>query len=234
MNDIGTRVRLAESLGLCGRHARQMLRLEQEDLGMTLGNSIIYESLIHLVSLKLHDMRSCAADAGVRKDWMNRLFGGLGAKASQPYSEEAQTLLAPSKGCRVCELSEEAAKHYGDTLVEMLAYDELQEMYERSDGVCLPHLRMILQGTGQALALEYLLSQAETRLQTLEDDLRNLGKKHTESHRNEPMTMNERLAVERAIAFLTGSDPPQSMKDSRMTSCVQSGGSGDGPHEELL
>jgi hypothetical protein len=211
VNDVETRVRLAQSLGFCGRHARQMLQMEREDLGMMLGNSIIYESLIHLVLLKVRDVRSFILEQRAQRDWMSKLLGGLGIKLPHRYSK-GQSFLAPDKGCRVCELSDETARHYGDVLAEMLSYDRFRDLYDRSDGVCLPHLRVMLQVASLSPGLEYLLSKTEKRLEILRDDLRGLSQKYSVSHRNEPVTVNESLSVEQAIAFLTGSTPPQSTK----------------------
>lgn len=205
VNDLSTRARLVQSLGFCARHAQWMLRVEQEDLGMTLGNTIIYESLIHLLSLKVHDVSLLVAEQRARSDWIYRLFGWLGLNPPD-WPSKRQGLLAAQKICRVCELSHEMAKHYGNVLVEMMSYEEFQDLYRQSDGICLPHLRVILQNVPLCSGLEHLLGITEERLKKLDHDLGELGRKYGVQYQGETVSTDEALSVERAIAFLTGSD----------------------------
>lgn len=202
VNDIETRTRLMESLGFCRRHAQQMLQMEREELGMVLGNSIIYESLTALVRLKLQDISSYVTERQTEASWQDRLWGGWKREWGHMWQS-----LAPQKDCRVCELSCDAARHYGEVLLDMLGYETFQELYARSEGVCLPHLRIMLQAAQrQSLGLGYLLRATEERLGRLERNLHELSRKYSAQYRHEPVTEEERLAVERAIAFLTGSD----------------------------
>jgi len=208
VNDVETRVRMAQSLGFCGRHARQLWRMEQEELGMMLGNSIIYESMVQLALYKIADTRSLMTEQRASTSWVRTLLGRLGLDHyGRPPNRER--FLVPNQACRVCELGEEAAAHYGDVLADLLSQDEFQDMYKHSDGVCLPHLRVMLQCAQSEAGLEYLIRKTEERLERLGDDLRGVGRKYSVSHGGESFTTSESLSVERAIAFLTGSVPSQ-------------------------
>jgi len=207
VNDVETRVRLAHSLGFCARHAQQLWRMEREELGMMLGNSIIYESLVQLVLYKVRDSQALITRAKASESWIRRLLRYLRLVNTRPSNR--QRLLAPAQACRVCEIGDETAQHYGDVLADLLAEDQFQQLYEGSDGVCLPHLRVMLQCAHSETGLHYLLHRTEERLEALRDDLQGVGRKYSVSHRGEPFTVSESASVERAIAFLTGSLPSQ-------------------------
>lgn len=202
VNDIETRTRLAESLGFCGQHAQQMLAMERDELGMILGNSIIYESLTHLALLAIRDIHSFVSGRNAKRRWLDGFLGGLRSQWAS-----VRRPLTPSRRCRVCELRDETARHYSEVLVGMLSYPEFQGLYERSDGVCLPHLRIMLQVADPTanVGLEYLLRVTEERLERLTTDLRELGRKYSAQYRHESLSQEEALSVERAIAFFTGS-----------------------------
>lgn len=206
VNDYQTRLHLVRSLGFCKIHSHQMLDMEREEYGMMLGNSIIYESLIQLALHRLHDTQHLLADQQTRGRWAQRLWLQLGIGRS-PRSWRRERYLEPEAPCRVCQLSDEAARHYSATLAEMLTMDECRMLYERSDGICLLHLRTMLHSATSDQGLNYILSHTEERLARLRGQLESLGDKYSVSHRDEPVTTDETLSVERAIAFLTGSAP---------------------------
>ncbi len=202
VNDLGTRVRMAQSLGFCARHARQLLYMEQEEDGLVLGNSIIYESLIALVLAKMREVRAMLQEEQTRKTGTSRFLRWLGiVPALSP--KKWQRTLSPARSCRVCELGQETAQHYGQVLVEMLSDDEFRDLYERSDGICLPHLRMVLQRAGPNADMEWLLSATENRLQRLRDDLERLAHSYSITCQDVGSDQDNSLSVERAIAFLT-------------------------------
>jgi len=203
VNDVGTRVRLGQSLGFCGRHARQMLQVERDMLNMTLGNSIIYDSLIQLVLAKLRrarDLQSALERPAVGLAKRLRLLGRV-----WPWRRRhAADLLHPAKGCRACEVGQESAKRYAQVLVDLLASEAGRELYQQSDGICLPHLRLALREHDREPGVSYLLGETEERLTALQADLERLGWKHGIRGRHDPMTALEIGSVDRAIAFLTG------------------------------
>ena len=205
VNDAGTRARLGQSLGLCGAHARQMLQIERSMLGMSLGNSIIYDSLIQLALGRIRRARAdLPAQPGRRTLWqgLRRVLVGLWPAGRRNPAD----WLRPHKGCRVCELCEEKARHYARVLVDLVADDSGQALYAPSDGVCLPHLRVVLELGSHDPGVTYLLDAAAERLCQLQADLESLGWKHGIRGQQEPLLDSEADSVDRAIAFLCGSN----------------------------
>lgn len=222
VNDLGTRVRISQSLGFCERHARQMLRMELDDWGTPLGNSIIYEGLAQEVLPRLRD--TCqVVEEEARRGRGQRLLRSLVAWL-RSRGAERHRFLVPERGCRVCELSQENAQHYAETLAEMLSYPQFQAMYERSDGVCLPHLRLIVQRVGPGPGLRYLLERTGERMESLRQDLREYGRKQSAQYRAETVTDDERAAAERAVAFFGGSMAACPRVEKRSEAVKQAGG----------
>jgi len=204
VNDVGTRRRLSASLGFCQRHAQQMLEMEQEQFGMLLGNSIIYESLAQLAGSKVRDAHQYITRQMQRKPFGERVRNWLGLRPSDA-APRRPPLLTPEESCRVCELSEETAVHYGDVLAEMLSHDQFRPLYEQSDGVCLPHLRTILGCARSGRGIEYLLANTEEKLAKLQADLEALGRSYTAQYRDQARDKNVSTSAQRAVDFLTGS-----------------------------
>jgi hypothetical protein len=200
INDGATHARLAQSLGLCQRHALQAAEIEQRELGTLLGNSIIYETLLKLVVAKLGAVRT-QLDLQDRPSklrstlwhWLEIPLPGRSSNPSEP--------LAPQAGCRVCETASYISEHYARVLVSMLARDNYRALYAGSDGVCLAHLRAMVQTVEQGPGLEYVLAATETRLRTLSTALEAIADRQGANQDLEA----EEASIKRAIAFLTGS-----------------------------
>jgi hypothetical protein len=202
VNDVGTRLRLAASLGFCHRHAQQMHLMERDEMGMMLGNSIIYEDLIHQVLEKLRATHRDVIDQVAQSNRIRRLLASIG-KGYRRKTRERSRLLIPTGTCRVCEMGSETGRYYCSVLTEMLALERYQKMYEASDGVCLPHLRVILEQSRSDIGLEYILSQTEQRLTGLRKNLYGLAQSYRVDHPQVPRSESELSSVEKAVAFLT-------------------------------
>lgn len=163
VNDIGTRRRLAQSLGLCASHALLMCNMEIQEWVTPLGNSIIYEGLAGQVLHQLQEAHKLLEQRDQTPRW-KRMW-----RRSQ---DRIERLLRPEKICRVCEIGQESARHYAETLVGMLALPEFQELYQGSDGVCLPHLRLMAQTAQDSSGLLYLLEETQQRLAALRQNLK--------------------------------------------------------------
>ncbi len=205
VNDVGTRRRLAQSLGLCARHGPLMLTMEIEEWDTPLGNSIIYEGLASQVLQQVKTARALLARRQHQPWWqrMQRLGPG---RAVAP-----ERALAPDKMCRACEIGQESAKIYGETLADMMALTEFQELYAASDSVCLPHLRLIVQVAQRSPGLDYLLEQAEVRLAALRDALKTLQDDICAAGKDG--SANDFHAVEEAVSFFGAVFPTPSHND---------------------
>lgn len=205
--EVGARIRLMQSLGVCGRHAQQILRGEVAYWEVPLGNAILYEGLVKATSLRLRKMSSLAEKES-RRGWAGRLLTRLVGR--REGTKRLGQPIATREACRVCEVGQESARRHAETLLEMLAHQEYQELYERSEGVCLPHLRLLSQITQPGSGLRYLLEQSARRLESLEADLSEYIRKQSYQYHDEPMDESVRTALARALAYFGGSEAVRS------------------------
>jgi len=204
VNDMGTRVRISESLGFCSRHAWQLLHMEIQDWVVPLGSSIIYEDLVGQVLHKIQNVIS-GMTGSMRESGWQRMVNRARARpmGAEPNKD---ILLTPQKQCRICESSQESAFHAGSALVRMLSFTEYQDMYNLSDGVCLSHLRDIFSDNNAGRGLLFLLTDTCERLKVLKADLSEFKRKQNWQYRDEEVTEGERTAAQRAVMFFSGPD----------------------------
>lgn len=200
INDGATHARLAQSLGLCRRHAQQAAQIEQGELGALLGNSIIYETLVRLVLVKMRAARALLDQRKRPSRLRQTLWHYLGIPLPRQAIDPGQPLM-PRLGCRVCETATYVSRHYSQVLLKIVERESSRQLYASSDGVCLAHLRAMVQGTAPGPGLDYILNATEARLRGLSGDLEEIAHRQGASQSTE----NEEVAIQRAIAFLTGS-----------------------------
>lgn len=143
--------------------------------------------MMQLFLHRLRDPHQWLQDQKVRSRWARRLWLWLGIGTS-PRSLRRERYLQPDAACRVCQFCQEAARHYGASLADMLAHDGYRALYEQSQGICLPHLRTTLSAASSDQGLGYLLAHTEERLGRLRDDLEGLGDEYSLSHRHDTVS----------------------------------------------
>ncbi len=205
VNDPATREQWAAGLGFCTRHAWQLQRLEAQRYGDGLGNAILYEDLLQRVISALEALAREAIEGPLPfyRRWARSFRPGPSPNANAPDSLPG---LQGRRRCRVCQLGEDTARAYAEWLIEGLEDSDVRAVYEASDGLCLPHLRMAL-ARAQVRAPQvsaWLARDATRRLQRLLNNLREYIRKHDWNHRHEPMNPQERQAWIRAVAFFAG------------------------------
>lgn len=215
VNDPATRAQWAAGLGFCPRHAWQLQRIEAHRYGDGLGNAILYEDLLQRVIPALEAMVP-GPGAAPEPIW-RRLARALGRVAPAEGHKEAAPGLQGRQRCRVCRLAEDTACAYADWLIEGLAEAEIREIYRNSDGLCLPHLRLVLaRGRSRSPeAIQWLAEETVRRLRALLACLREYIRKHDWNHRHEPMRPEERRAWIRAVAFFAGEEGADDPLDDR-------------------
>ena len=204
VNDVGTRLRISESMGFCYRHAWQLLHMEIKERIVPLGSSIIYEDLVGQMAHKIQNVLSCMTGSGRESRWqkvIDRLRSWL--KRSEPRKDVG---LTPQKQCLICESSQESALYAGRALVRMLSFAELQGMYNLSDGVCFSHLRDIVSENHDEPDIMLLLTNTFERLKVLEADVSEFKRKQNWQYRDENVTESEKAAAQRAVMFFSGPD----------------------------
>lgn len=176
--------------------------MEAAMFDMLLGNAIIYEGLLQVILPKIEATHAEFRRQNERNGLIRRIASRLGVKGWGNNRADA-ALLQPTGKCRVCEMGTQTSLYYSMVLVEMLALRRYQDIYEQSDGVCIAHLRMMLeQGTDEE-GLEYVLGQTEAKLRKLASNLDALRESYRYENRGTVLTEPERRSVERAVAFLT-------------------------------
>jgi len=204
VNAVTTRIRISESLGFCRRHSWQLLNMEIRHGVVPLGASIIYEDLLNQVIHRTEaafSAMSVVTKQGYRERLLDRLRLWI-----QKQDQQTRHFLEPSKTCRACESSYETAQHTVHVIIRMLCSAEIQQMYIKSDGICLPHLRLVLALTDTNPGIHFLINNTLERLRTLQHDLNEFKRKQHWHHRDETITENEQTAARRAITFFVGEE----------------------------
>lgn len=189
VNDPGTRDVLRATRGFCNWHA-WMLR---EILNSASGVSILYSDFLGetIRSLKRLPERPPAVSP-LRRFWAR--LRGLGSPAPRPVRE-------PRPPCPACH-GWPSETYDLQTLVAFLDDSEFSAAYQRSGGLCLPHLEQAL-SLASAAAAGRLLEITLPRLEHLRWELEEFGRKrdyrYAEEERGE-----EGTAWLRAVEFFVG------------------------------
>lgn len=189
VNDPGTRDVLRATRGFCNWHA-WMLR---EILNSASGVSILYSDFLAetIRTLKRMPERPPAVSP-LRRFWAR--LRGLGSPAPRPVRE-------PRPPCPACH-GWPSETYDLQTLVAFLDDSEFSAAYERSHGLCLPHLEQALSLASPAAA-GCLLELTLPRLEHLRWELEEFGRKrdyrYAEEERGE-----EGTAWLRAVEFFVG------------------------------
>ncbi|MEZ0396216.1 MAG: DUF6062 family protein [Anaerolineales bacterium] len=189
INDPAARARLRASLGLCYEHAWLLIEARLSD---ALGQAILYRDLA--------------------KTLLERL-----PEEGEPLDERALRslgeALTPEAVCPACESRAQAEQRALQALARSLERRDYLAEFEKSEGLCLPHLRALLQegGLGRK-ALAAVLRHQRRRLTNLEGELAEFIRKNDYRFQGEGMGA-ERDAYQRAAAFLTGRRRPMSRKE---------------------
>lgn len=211
VNDPTSRDRLDASLGMCGRHSREMLNFTGERLAIT----IVQQAVVKEALRQLH-----SAPPPPRQSWSDRL--GLKqlwrALRGQP-TPRASTLPSPgvespashadqptqSGRCPACMVETRTEDRVAQVLNQHLAGD-LDARLRHVGGLCRPHLYFCL-SRADSTQHAALLELHEALWAELEGNLGEFIRKRDHRFSHETVTDAERDAVERSIRIITGGDP---------------------------
>ncbi len=207
VNDLETRARISESLGFCCEHTWQMLSMEQR--GAALGNSIIYKDLVGQILRGLATIKD-TLNGRAQPDDSRPAFPLRRRRAGASDSTAVSEPLTPLRRCRVCQAGEEMEAYAVVNLIRMLGDPEHQTLYDSSEGICLPHVRLAVKLSDSEPGLIYLVDSTRARLVLLQDDLAEFTRKQSWQHHHEIVSPAEQTAAERAAAFLVGASPTKS------------------------
>lgn len=187
--------RLADSGGLCNRHAwlLQYIAHSEEKDGM--GVAIFYGSVVARVIGELDAVGGHGAP-GART--------GRGKNALAAIVAEG---MRPRRTCLACEHQVEGerftVRQFLDELEDAGAGSVLVKAYVQSAGACLPHFEALMEGRPSDRAVEWLVANQQERFIELAAQLETYVRKHEVQHKHEPMGV-ERDSWVRVIELCIG------------------------------
>lgn len=187
VTDKDSREKLAESMGFCSAHSRELLSFPGERLGATIiGWAVLREAQRRL-------QRSTPASAtGIRQ----RLRGQGAGESS----------LAPAGPCPVCKNQAELEARSLRELLEHLVGDFDRPLLA-AGGLCWPHLELAMRSANEPAVHGVLVKLHSDVWQVLIDQMGEFIRKRDYRFSHETITDEETTAVEKAIVALTGAYP---------------------------
>ncbi|MHB8630951.1 MAG: DUF6062 family protein [Candidatus Limnocylindria bacterium] len=180
VNDPGTRAILLEALGFCPRHTWLLGRVEERMFHDRAGTSILLRAFL--------------------REWRRRI-------RELPPATPRRRSRAPRPGerCRACVAVSEFQALQLETLVDRIdAGDErLRGEYERSDGLCLGHLAVLIEEVPDSPARAAILDRSVRDAELLEAELDEYDRKRAWASRDEPKG-REQSAWRRASLLFAG------------------------------
>jgi hypothetical protein len=186
---------LSESLGLCGRHSRQLLEFG----GQRLAAAVIERTALLAAIRRLPELASPPPEPEPSR---LRFWPALLGTRQQPVGPP--TLPDTIKPCLACvrQWDEE-----GRAIVILLAHlHEFSGPLLAAGGLCLPHFIQAARTAGPRERAQ-LLSIQQQVWNELYGHLEEFIREHKFHSHTEPISEQGRLAVERTIAALTGEYP---------------------------
>jgi hypothetical protein len=202
VTDEDTRFRLRSSLGFCFAHAWQAL---DSGLADALGVSIIYHDLVGSL---LQGLPEPGQSAEGKSGPFTRLSGLL--KPATENARRAIQALTAEATCPACLQQEMFRSTTIDALLQGLEDERLSAALEKSDGLCLPHLRAAFERSNPAQAAR-LLAILRPKLQSLRGELAEFIRKNDYRYVGEPIG-DERDAWQRAVGLVVGKKPGLKIK----------------------
>jgi DNA-binding transcriptional MerR regulator len=195
VNNPAWRDHLRASLGFCREHA--WLGVNRR-LGDALGYSIIYHDLVNSILRQIEDGGGSSPSAG-RASWRGQL-----PEAIRTLSDRLRRALTPRKRCPVCEYRDEMARNILSSLVQDLNTRETIDALKTSDGLCLHHLKQVIESSNDVSIYEELLAIHREKLEGLKAELAEFIRK------NDYQAIKEGFGAEgdawlRAIGMVAGS-----------------------------
>lgn len=174
-NDELFRQDYAYEFGFCPFHTWQLASFSSP-LGIALGFPTFLEHVAHILSSR--------------------------AETSSIRMENILYVVGESATCSVCRLIERTQETYTHHLALFLENDDDRKTYARSHGVCLRHLRQLVDVSSDE-TVKFLLRDEAARLSRISSDLRNYASKW-EALRRDLLTQDEEDAYRLALSKIAG------------------------------
>jgi len=201
VNDMATRLKLAQSWGFCAYHAWLLQKLEWKRSHDGMGTAILWEWLVkrYCTILQHYPEGPCVPKKRLWHGWPWR-------RRSRP-AEPLLQVFASEGTCPTCTSQQQSEAYTLHVLSQHLAEeDSLKTLYKQSSGLCMPHFKTALASAEQVQVVRVLV---EVQLETfgrLAEELGEYLRKHDYLYSHEPYG-SEADAFIRATALLVGKAP---------------------------
>jgi hypothetical protein len=181
IHDPGLRSKLRESIGPCSWHVSFLKGI----LDSTPGISILYADILDGLTEKLRNLRGSVSNPSA---WFRFL------RKKGLYH----------KPCLFCRESFLLENRYLKTLLNFIENPEFQRAYSKSDGICVPHLKFLLQSHKNESSIKWMVRFMISKTEILKKELESFQGKN--DWKNEkPCTTEEVNALTAVLKFTTGS-----------------------------
>jgi hypothetical protein len=155
-----------QAAGQPGFLSRACLAGSESTFRDALGYTIIYHDVINTV---LKQLSADDRPAHPPRGWASRL--GQIPEQVRMMIEKMLSAFSARRRCPVCEHQEEVTRTVLSVLAEELKTPEMTEALQASEGLCLPHLRLLLERIKDRAACETLLTIQRGKLEGLRTEL---------------------------------------------------------------
>jgi hypothetical protein len=204
ITNVHTRARLSAGVNYCPEHTRLLVDLERIKGESPLRMNILFESLAGSIMETISKYPIPRKRSNFLQMSQSWIF-------SDHTSEKTPKHVIASSTCQVCQITDDVVIMRLASLMECLQdpNDTIYTAYRDNDGICLFHLRLALQRFAQRYpsAAEILKEHAVERLQQWENAMQEYIRKQAWHNRHETITDDEKLALQRTLAFFTGYPP---------------------------
>ena len=194
VTDPDVRRRLRRSMGFCKRHAWLLVDAR---IGDALGMAIIYHDLVGSLLKHLPQDSLVSNQKNPVRIWRKL------ASSQKTLLGQVLEILSPRHLCPACEQEESTQRAAVSVLASALNDPAFTEAFKASFGLCLPHLRQVLEEIRDPFALEALLTTSHDKLSALHLELAEIIRKNDYRYRDEAFGP-EGDAWKRAVAVVVG------------------------------
>jgi hypothetical protein len=194
VTDPQTRAELYAAWGFCSWHAVSLA-----DGGGATGAAIVFEDLLRRCGERF--AVGAPTSPGRRASWR-----GLLAKLTRRGGQAAPAVVSEyreRRRCRICARLAASERAYIEAIVQFAGDAELTAAYERSAGLCVPHLTAVVAHAPGAPAVSALVETTLHHWQTLRVQLAEFVRKH-EYRATEAISPEEAGSYRRAAETLAG------------------------------
>jgi hypothetical protein len=188
VTDAGTRHRLRDAWGLCNWHAAGLLA----GAGAATSVAILLEDLVRVCEERVDHL--CGRTARPLRwplSWIRTAVAPLAAE----YRSRAR--------CPLCSALDASEESYLDAIVDFAEDPQLARAYERSTGLCVPHLVRMVDRCATATGVQTITRATVRKWHRLRGELAGFVSKH--EYRNaEPITEAEAESWRLASEILAG------------------------------